>query len=132
MGKKPFGLKLELQGGVVPLYVLVVIVVIFVLYLLNCIKILREYERAVVFTLGRLQTPDKGPGLIFVFAPLQKMVRVDLRQQALEVPPQDIITRDNVTLKVNAVVYWQGPNAPQVLVPTPNYYSQTQHVSPHP
>jgi len=115
-----------LQGGVVPFYVLVVIVVIFVLYLLNCIKILREYERAVVFTLGRLQTPDKGPGLIFVFAPLQKMVRVDLRQQALEVPPQDIITRDNVTLKVNAVVYWQVLNASQAVVQVQNYYWQTQ------
>src|SRR5258708_5178851 len=115
-----------LQGGVVPFYVLVVIVVIFVLYLLNCIKILREYERAVIFTLGRLQTPDKGPGLIFVFAPLQKMVRVDLRQQALEVPPQDIITRDNVTLKVNAVVYWQVLNASQAVVQVQNYYWQTQ------
>jgi regulator of protease activity HflC (stomatin/prohibitin superfamily) len=115
-----------LQGGVVSFYTLVVAVVIVILYLLNCIKILREYERAVVFTLGRLQMPDKGPGLIFVFAPLQKMVRVDLRQQALEVPPQDIITRDNVTLKVNAVVYWQVLNAAQAVVQVQNYYWQTQ------
>jgi regulator of protease activity HflC (stomatin/prohibitin superfamily) len=104
----------------------VVIIVILVLYILNCIKILREYERAVVFTLGRLQMPDKGPGLILVFAPLQKMVRVDLRQQALEVPPQDIITRDNVTLKVNAVVYWEVLNAAQAVVRVQNYYWQTQ------
>jgi regulator of protease activity HflC (stomatin/prohibitin superfamily) len=101
-------------------------VVILVLYLLNCIKILREYERAVLFSLGRLSPPDRGPGLIFVFAPVQKVVRVDLRQQALEVPPQDIITRDNVTLKVNAVVYWEVLNASQAVVRVQNYYWQTQ------
>ena len=101
-------------------------VVIVLLYLLNCIKILREYERGVIFSLGRLQQDAKGPGLIFVFAPVQKMVRIDLRQQALEVPPQDIITRDNVTLKVNAVVYWRVLNAPQAVVQVQNYYWQTQ------
>jgi regulator of protease activity HflC (stomatin/prohibitin superfamily) len=104
----------------------VVPVVIIGLYLLNCIKILREYERAVLFSLGRLSQPDRGPGLILVFAPIQKMVRVDLRQQALEVPPQDIITRDNVTLKVNAVVYWEVLNASQAVVRVQNYYWQTQ------
>ncbi|HEY7402809.1 MAG TPA: slipin family protein [Candidatus Angelobacter sp.] len=101
-------------------------IVIVVLYFLNCIKILREYERGVIFSLGRLQQDAKGPGLIFVFAPVQKMVRIDLRQQALEVPPQDIITRDNVTLKVNAVVYWKVLNAPQAVVQVQNYYWQTQ------
>ena len=65
-----------------------VVVVIIVLYALNCIKILREYERGVIFSLGRLQQDARGPGLIFVFAPIQKMVRIDLRQQALEVPPR--------------------------------------------
>ena len=101
-------------------------IVIVLLYLINCIKILREYERGVIFSLGRLQQDAKGPGLIFVFAPVQKMVRIDLRQQALEVPPQDIITRDNVTLKVNAVVYWRVVNAPQAVVQVQNYYWQTQ------
>jgi regulator of protease activity HflC (stomatin/prohibitin superfamily) len=101
-------------------------IVIVLLYFLNCIKILREYERGVIFSLGRLQQDAKGPGLIFVFAPVQKMVRIDLRQQALEVPPQDIITRDNVTLKVNAVVYWRVLNAPQAVVQVQNYYWQTQ------
>jgi len=100
--------------------------VIFLLYCINCIKILREYERGVIFSLGRLQENAKGPGLILVFAPVQKMVRIDLRQQALEVPPQDIITRDNVTLKVNAVVYWRVLNAPQAVVQVQNYYWQTQ------
>ncbi len=106
--------------------VIAVPIVIAGLYLLNCIKILREYERAVLFSLGRLSAPDRGPGLIFVFAPIQRMVRVDLRQQALEVPPQDIITRDNVTLKVNAVVYWEVLNASQAVVRVQNYYWQTQ------
>lgn len=101
-------------------------VVIFLLYVLNCIKILREYERGVIFSLGRLQEDAKGPGLILVFPPIQKMVRIDLRQQALEVPPQDIITRDNVTLKVNAVIYWRVVNAPQAVVQVQNYYWQTQ------
>ncbi len=103
-----------------------VAIAIAVLYLLNCIKILREYERGVIFRLGRLQENAKGPGVIFVFAPVDKIIRVDLRQQALEVPPQDIITRDNVTLKVNAVVYWRVLNAPQAVVQVQNYYWQTQ------
>jgi len=72
------------------LFVLVPVVIVL-LYVFNCIKILREYERGVIFSLGRLQQDAKGPGLILVFPPIQKMVRIDLRQQALEVPPQDII-----------------------------------------
>jgi regulator of protease activity HflC (stomatin/prohibitin superfamily) len=105
---------------------ILVAVVIIGLYVLNCIKILREYERGVIFTLGRLDQNARGPGLILVFAPLQRMIRIDLRQQALEVPPQDIITRDNVTLKVNAVVYWRVLNAPQAVNEVQNYYYQTQ------
>lgn len=105
---------------------ILVAVVIIGLYVLNCIKILREYERGVVFTLGRLDQNARGPGIILVFAPLQKMIRIDLRQQALEVPPQDIITRDNVTLKVNAVIYWRVLNAPQAVNEVQNYYYQTQ------
>ncbi len=106
---------------------LVVVVIVF-LYLINCIKILREYERGVIFRLGRLYGA-KGPGVILVFAPLDRMVRVDLRQQALEVPPQDIITRDNVTLKVNAVIYWEVVDASQAVVRVQNYYWQTQQFS---
>jgi regulator of protease activity HflC (stomatin/prohibitin superfamily) len=110
----------------VPGIALLVAIAIVVLYLLNCIKIMREYERAVIFRLGHLKPEPKGPGVIFVFAPVDRMVRVDLRQQALEVPPQDIITRDNVTLKVNAVVYWEVLNAAQAVVRVQNYYWQTQ------
>ncbi|MGC2731236.1 MAG: SPFH domain-containing protein, partial [Candidatus Sulfotelmatobacter sp.] len=79
--------------------------IIVFLYALSSIKILAEYERGVIFRLGRLLSAAKGPGLILVFAPIDRMVRVSLRQEALEVPPQDIITRDNVTLKVNAVIF---------------------------
>src|ERR1700741_5319936 len=82
-----------------------IIIVIVVIYVLSSIKILAEYERGVVFRLGRLLPEAKGPGVILVFAPIDRMVRVSLRQEAMEVPPQDIITRDNVTLKVNAVIF---------------------------
>ncbi len=102
-----------------------VLLAIVVLYLLNSIKILRDYERAVIFRLGRALTPPKGPGIIFVFRPLDQMVRISLRQDVLEVPPQDVITRDNVTIKVNAVVtlYVVDPNAAAIKVA--NYVYQT-------
>jgi regulator of protease activity HflC (stomatin/prohibitin superfamily) len=89
-----------------------ILVAIIALYLLNSIKILREYERAVIFRLGRVLGNPKGPGIILVFRPIDQMVRISLRQEVLEVPSQDVITRDNVTLKVNAVVtlYVVNPN----------------------
>jgi regulator of protease activity HflC (stomatin/prohibitin superfamily) len=95
-----------------------VIIAIVVLYLLNSIKILREYERGVIFRLGRVLGTPKGPGIILVFRPIDQMVRISLRQEVLEVPPQDVITRDNVTIKVNAVVtlYVVDPNAAAVKV----------------
>src|ERR1035441_10035199 len=91
---------------------MLIVVAILVLYLLNSIKILREYERGVIFRLGRVLESPKGPGIILVFRPIDQMVRISLRQEVLEVPPQDIITRDNVTIKVNAVVtlYVVNPN----------------------
>ena len=82
-------------------------VVIIVIYLLSSIKILREYERGVIFRLGRVLPQPKGPGLFLVFAPIDRMVRTSLRIEAMEVPAQDVITRDNVTVKVNAVVYFR-------------------------
>lgn len=105
---------------------LIVGVIIFaVIYLFSVINILREYERAVVFRLGKLLPTPKGPGIILIFRPLDKMVRVSLRQEAMEVPPQDIITRDNVTLKVNAVITLRviDPNA--AVVQVSNYIYQT-------
>jgi regulator of protease activity HflC (stomatin/prohibitin superfamily) len=104
--------------------VLIVLAVI-VLYVLNCIKILREYERAVIFTLGRVRSEPLGPGIIFVFRPLQQMVRVSLRQDVLEVPPQDVITRDNVTIKVNAVVTLYVVNPNDAAIKVVNYVYQT-------
>ena len=103
-----------------------IVLVIVVIYILSSIKILAEYERGVIFRLGRLLPTAKGPGVALVLAPIDRMVRVSLRQEALEVPPQDIITRDNVTLKVNAVIYWRVVNAPQAVVQVQNYYWQTQ------
>src|ERR1035438_5408119 len=84
-----------------------IIVVIVVLYLISSIKILREYERAVIFRLGRLLPQPKGPGITLVFGPIDRMVRISLRMDTLEVPAQDVVTRDNVTVKVNAVVYFR-------------------------
>ena len=102
-------------------------VVLVVVWLLNSIKILREYERGVIFRLGRLLPQPKGPGLIFVFWPIDRMVRVSLRTVTLEVPPQDIITRDNVSVKVNAVVYFRVINAIKSIMEVENYlYATTQ------
>jgi regulator of protease activity HflC (stomatin/prohibitin superfamily) len=100
-------------------------IIIVALYLLSSIKILAEYERGVIFRLGRLLSAAKGPGLIFVFAPLDRIVRVSLRQEALEVPPQDIITRDNVTLKVNAVIFFRVIDPNKAVVEVSNYLYQT-------
>ena len=85
----------------------VVGILIFALWVSNSIKILREYERGVIFRLGKVLPRPKGPGLILVLWPIDKMVKVDLRIITLDVPPQDIITRDNVTVKVNAVVFYR-------------------------
>lgn len=85
----------------------VIIFALVVLYVLNSIKILREYERGVIFRLGRVLDKPKGPGLIFVFPPIDRMVRVPLRIVTMDIPAQDVITRDNVTVKVNAVVYFR-------------------------
>ncbi len=106
-------------------YGLVVVIVIVGLYLLSSIKILAEYERGVIFRLGRLLSTAKGPGVILVFAPVDRMVRISLRQDALEVPPQDIITRDNVTLKVNAVIFLRVIDSNKAVVEVTNYLYQT-------
>ena len=84
---------------------ILIAVLILVLYILNSIKVLKEYERAVVFRLGRVRHDASGPGVILVFRPIDQIVRVSLRQEAMEVPSQDIITRDNVTLKVLSLIH---------------------------
>jgi len=105
---------------------IIIVPVLFLLfYALSSIKILAEYERGVIFNLGRLQAAPKGPGFTLVFAPVQRIVRVSLRQEALEVPPQDIITRDNVTLKVNAVIFLRVIDSNKAVVEVSNYVYQT-------
>ena len=84
-----------------------IVIALIVLYLLNAIKILKEYERGVIFRLGRVLSRPKGPGIILVFPPIDKMVRVSLRIVVMDIPPQDVITKDNVSVKVNAVVYFR-------------------------
>jgi regulator of protease activity HflC (stomatin/prohibitin superfamily) len=99
--------------------------VILGIYLLSSIKILREYERGVIFRLGRLLGAAKGPGVILVFWPIDTIVRISLRQEAFEVPPQDVITRDNVTLKVNAVIFLRVIDPRHAVVEVTNYQYQT-------
>src|SRR5258708_32686889 len=82
-------------------------ILIIVIYLISSIKILAEYERGVVFRLGRVLSQPKGPGVILVFAPIDRMVRISIRIEAMEVPAQDSIPRDDVTVHVNAVVYFR-------------------------
>src|ERR1700730_7832746 len=84
-----------------------VVILIVVLYVLSSIKILAEYERGVIFRLGRLRDKAKGPGVILVFAPIDRIVRISLRIDTIEVPPQDVVTKDNVTVKVNAVIFFR-------------------------
>ena len=113
--------------GVNPVTVFFILVV--VLWLINSINVLREYERGVIFRLGRLLPKTKGPGLIFVFWPIDRMVRISLRTVALDVPTQDIITSDNVSVKVNAVVYFRVLNAIRSVVEVENYLYATSQLS---
>jgi regulator of protease activity HflC (stomatin/prohibitin superfamily) len=98
---------------------------IVLLYLVSSIKILREYERGVIFRLGRVLPAPKGPGLFLVFRPFDQMVRISLRQEVLEVPPQDVISRDNVTLKVNAVITLRVLDPLRAVIEVTNYVYQT-------
>jgi len=102
-----------------------IVFVIVGIYLLSSIKILAEYERGVIFRLGRLLENAKGPGLVLVFAPIDRMARISLRVITMEVPPQDTITRDNVTVKVNAVVYFRVIDANRAVVEVENYLYAT-------
>src|SRR3954453_16377033 len=106
-----------------------IFVLIVGIWLLNSIKILREYERGVIFRLGRPLSEAKGPGLIFLFAPFDRMVRVSLRIDTLEVPPQDLVTRDNVTVKVNAVVYFRVLQPIQAVIEVSNFLYATSQLS---
>jgi regulator of protease activity HflC (stomatin/prohibitin superfamily) len=109
--------------------VITIVVVIFALIILsNAIKILREYERGVIFRLGRL-IRAKGPGIILLIPIVDKMVRVSLRTVVLDVPPQDVITQDNVSIKVNAVVYFRVLDPQKAIVQVENYLAATSQIS---
>jgi len=100
-----------------------------VLYLLSCVKILNEYERGVIFRLGRLLPNPKGPGIVFVFKPIDKIVRMSLRVVTLEVPPQDIITKDNVSVQVSAVVYFRVVESNKAVTEVEDFKFATSQMS---
>ncbi len=106
------------------------VVILFVgLYLLSSIKILAEYERGVIFRLGRMLGSEKGPGVILVFAPIDRIVRVSLRIDTLEVPPQDIITRDNISVKVNAVIFFRVVDPKLAVIAVSNFLFATSQLA---
>ncbi|MEA3328467.1 MAG: slipin family protein [Candidatus Omnitrophota bacterium] len=106
-----------------------IFIAITVFYLLNCIKILNEYERVVVFRLGRVLRQPKGPGMIFLFRPIDTAQKISLRLITLDVPPQDIITRDNVSVRVNAVVYFRIMDPIKAIVEVRDYQFATAQMS---
>lgn len=106
-----------------------IIIVVVVFYLIGSIKILNEYERGVIFRLGKLLPAPKGPGIILVFAPIDRMARVSLRTIVMDVPPQDIITRDNVSVKVNAVVYFRVMDPRKAIVEVESYHYATSQLA---
>jgi regulator of protease activity HflC (stomatin/prohibitin superfamily) len=115
-----------MEGG----YFGIILVVIVGLFLFSrWVNILNEYERAVTFWLGRLSAQPKGPGLVLIFWPFEKMVKVSLRTVVLDVPPQDIITRDNVSVKVNAVVYFRVMDPSRAIVEVENFLYATSQLA---
>ena len=108
----------------VPLALLIV-----AFYLMSSIKILREYERAVVFRLGRILPETKGPGLILVFAPIDRMVRLSLRIETVDIPSQDVVTRDNVTVKVNAVLFFRVIDPRRAVLEVSNFLYATSQLA---
>ena len=106
-----------------------VVLIIVLLYIANSIKILNEYERAVIFRLGKLYPRPKGPGVILVFAPIDRMVRVSLRTIVMDVPPQDVISKDNVSVKVNAVVYFRVMDPQRSVVEVENFHYATSQLA---
>src|SRR5688500_12450328 len=106
-----------------------ILAVVVVFYLFTSIQILAEYERGVIFRLGKLLPQPKGPGVVFIFRPIDRIVRMSLRTVVLDVPPQDIITRDNVSVKVNAVVYFRVVDPRRAVVEVENYMYATSQLA---
>ena len=112
-----------------PISPVLILAFIVVIYLLTSINILAEYERGVIFRLGKLLSQPKGPGVVLVFAPIDRMVRVSLRTVVMDVPPQDVITRDNVSVKVNAVVYFRVIDPRRAIVEVESYHYATSQLA---
>ena len=109
--------------------VLLFAVVLLLIWLFNSLNVLREYERGVIFRVGRLLPEPKGPGLIFVFFPIDRIVRISLRTITMDVPTQDVITSDNVSVKVNAVVYFRVVDPRRAVVEVENYLYATSQLA---
>jgi regulator of protease activity HflC (stomatin/prohibitin superfamily) len=107
----------------------IIIIGLIVLYILNSIKVLREYERGVIFRLGRLLPQPKGPGIILVFAPIDRIVKISLRLITMNIPPQDVITKDNVTVKVNAVLYFRVIDPLKCVIDVQDYIYATSQLA---
>ena len=107
----------------------IIVVGLVVLYILNSIKVLREYERGVIFRLGRVLPQPKGPGIILVFAPIDRIVRISLRLITMDIPPQDVITKDNVTVKVNAVLYFRVIDPLKSVIDVQDYLYATSQLA---
>lgn len=107
----------------------VIVIGLIVLYILNSIKVLREYERGVIFRLGRVLPQPKGPGIILVFSPIDRMVKISLRLVTMDVPPQDVITRDNVSVKVNAVLYFRAMDPLKCVIEVQDYLYATSQLA---
>ncbi len=106
-----------------------IFLVVVLLYVANSVKILNEYERAVIFRLGKLYPTPKGPGVILVFTPIDRMVRISLRTIVMDVPPQDVITKDNVSVKVNAVIYFRVMDPLRSVVEVENFHYATSQLA---
>ena len=110
-------------------YTIIFLIILAVLFLATAIKILNEYERGVIFRLGRVMSRAKGPGLIIIIPVVDRMVKISLRLVAMDVPPQDVITRDNVSVKVNAVIYFRVMDSIKAVVEVENYLYATSQLA---
>jgi len=108
---------------------MLILILVIVFYLISSVQILAEYERGVIFRLGKLLPSTKGPGVVLVFRPIDRIVKISLRTVVLDVPPQDIITRDNVSVKVNAVVYFRVLDPNKSVVEVENYMYATSQLA---
>ncbi|HEX7502917.1 MAG TPA: slipin family protein [Acidobacteriota bacterium] len=108
---------------------LLIVAIVAIFFILSWIKVLKEYERGIIFRLGRVLDKPKGPGLILVLSPVDKLIRIGLRTIVLDVPPQDVITRDNVSVKVNAVVYFRVIDPKKAVIEVQDYLYATSQLS---